>query len=269
MSNILTEQNEKFIAFLPEQFREEFRKQSFIAGGAVYSYLNNIPANDYDFFLKSEELANNIREFFLSKLCGESRDGKIINTYYNERHVIITDNAISFNTNSFDNNIYDWQIVTKWVGEPQDVIAEFDFKHNMLFWDANELLEHNVQFAPNNTQIYYKKQLLFNEDRARDISGILLRIPKFIECGFTITKAEHAKIILALLKTVGVKGTELPSKTIQRDTFYMANSPRIVDWDECDYNASTVASNNNLDLSQEVQSPKYRELEILHNILDY
>jgi hypothetical protein len=42
------------------------------------------------------------------------------------------------------------------------------------------------------------KKLVFNDLRPRDISGVLLRIPKFIKRGFTITKTEHAKILAKL-----------------------------------------------------------------------
>ncbi len=200
--NKLEEQKNKLLNYLPLELKEDFDKNAFIAGGAVYCYINNIDANDYDFFLKDEKFAKEIHEYF------EHTE------QLNNRKIIVTKNAITLKAppeecKYDESGSCDWQIITKWAGNPLDVISEFDFKHNMLYWDDNE----DEQIRPygydekiryyykelSDTKLYHRKQLLFNDERARDISGVLLRLPKFLKRGFTISKKEHGKIIKKLL----------------------------------------------------------------------
>jgi len=210
------EQNKiDFINFLPEELKEEFNTYSFIAGGAVYCFINNIEINDFDFFLKDQNFANKIYKYFndlKEKNDNEYRafdlDVKALN--YNGRRVIVTPNAITFQAPK-ESNESDWQIVIKFVGPPLEVISEFDFKHNMLYWDNNEDgFKDNIRYyysiprfvMDSEDNFYLNKQLNFNSERARDISGVLLRLPKFIKRGFTISKEEHSKIIKKLLGIV-------------------------------------------------------------------
>ena len=123
----------------------------YIAGGCIYSIWNNKAPKDYDIFCKSKAALTKIKQYFKNNSCN-----------------FISDNAITYGK---------YQFVTKWYGNPIDEVSKFDFKHNMFYYDKNGL--HNlVDWDFLNTN-----KLHFNNLRARDVSSILIRIPKFIARG--------------------------------------------------------------------------------------
>ena len=168
---------------LPYSFQQEFTEQAFIAGGCIYSLYNNKPVNDYDFFLKDERLAFKIINYFKPYVKIETDD--FSSGEYEGHSFRITKNAISF-----DNT---YQIVSKFIGEPWEVVNQFDFKHNMFAYRYKGNVEcfSEWEFLTDNT-------LHFNEERARDLCGVILRLPKFINKGFNISKSETAKILKKL-----------------------------------------------------------------------
>ena len=189
----LEKARQDLINILPEDLRDDFSKESYIAGGAIYSIWNNKPVKDYDFFVRSEELVEKIRNHteFMRVWQGEKGSVKI-GTYLGYT-LIITDNAIS---------IGDYQIITRWVGTPKEVIEEFDFKHNMYYYENNKI--HSLvgwKYIKDN-------KLIYNEKRARDICGTIIRVKRFVEKGFTITNSEMAKMLLKL-NEVGFNEREL------------------------------------------------------------
>lgn len=181
-------------------------------GGALYSIYHNKKVNDYDFFCRNKDVKKTIIEHAL--LADKKGTG----------------NAIT---------IGDCQIVTKWVGEPQEIINAFDFKHNMCyaFYDYG-MLDMNIHIE--HLDIFKSNKLIFNEGRARDFANILLRIPKFIKKGFTISKYEQALILKKLIdqeneysidvvsKGFSDKYTEIPmiNKLLDKTTPHSSN---------CDY----------------------------------
>lgn len=265
MINKLELQKIELTNYLPEELQDGFRKHAYIAGGAVYCYINDIKINDFDFFLKDKKFAKKVRDYFTSEydkgipleLDKEDTVIKNIKIFdYNDRRVTITPNAITFKGKEVFGE-KDWQIITKFVGNPMEVIGEFDFQHNMLFWDDHNLTSpDNISYShsridDNNNiywgepaDLYFKNQLIFNDTRPRDISGVLLRIPKFIQRGFTISKEEHSKIIKRLVKVTENKYTRTYTT---------------VDYDY-DFGGGSYSS---------VQSDYAREMEILDSYLEY
>ncbi|WP_240503997.1 hypothetical protein [Bacillus licheniformis] len=180
-----------FISLLPPEYQEEFKNKSYLAGGAIYSLYNNQIPKDYDFFLTDESLVKELRRFFDNGTL-KYKNGVKIGKYKDET-LVYTDNAISIGM---------YQIITKWVGTPEDVIGEFDFKHNMYYYINGEI-ETLVGWEYLNDN-----KLKYNEKRARDICGTIIRIKKFVERGFTITNHEVAKMLLKLHE-VGFNEREL------------------------------------------------------------
>lgn len=181
----LENEKEKLIELLPPTFRDRFREESFVGGGAIYSLYNDQEPKDIDFFVDNEDLVKDLRSYFALYLIGKGfdMDKKVIVSKYKDLNLVFTKNAIS---------IGKYQIITRWVGEPEEVVNEFDFKHNMFYiykgefdtfsqWD---FLEDNV--------------LRYNENRARDICGTIIRTKKFVERGFKLTNREMAKMLLKL-----------------------------------------------------------------------
>jgi hypothetical protein len=165
LRNIKSEFTKKYI---PPDLRNEFEKQAYLAGGCIYSLYQGNEVKDFDFFLKSAKFRDKLMKRF-------RKSSKVMQTKY----------ALSFEKGRY-------QIILKYIGKPRKVVREFDFKHNMFYYNKGAVKglvgEEHLQ----------SNKLHFNNERARDIAGVLLRLPKFINRGMTITKKEHAKILLKL-----------------------------------------------------------------------
>lgn len=188
----LKEAKDDFIKILPKHIQEEFREKSYIGGGAIYSIFNGEEPKDYDFFVIDEEFAKRLHEIFSLNPTLKYKGGIKIGTY-NGKRLIVTDNAIS---------IGDYQIITRWVGSPSHVIGQFDFKHN-IFYYQNDKVE-----TLSNWSYLSDNKLVFNDGRVRDICGTIIRTKKFVERGFTITNSEMSKMLLKLHE-VGFNEREL------------------------------------------------------------
>ncbi|UNY48747.1 hypothetical protein P9294_gp032 [Bacillus phage FADO] len=188
----LKKATDKFAELLPKQFREEFKEKSFLGGGAIYCLYNGKEPKDYDFFLKDKELGDRLRTYFVDNDRLKYKNGVLVSTYNNKR-LVVTDNAIS---------IGDYQIITRWSGTPKEVIREFDFKHNMYYFCNNRIEALTKWKYLDDNKLYY------NEERARDICGTIIRVKKFVERGFTITNSEMSKMLLKL-HDVGFNEREL------------------------------------------------------------
>lgn len=174
-----------FALLLPQDMRSEFIDNSFVGGGSIYTMYNEGKFNDIDIFVKSKDLLNRIEKFISENIS----DYKVLplkkiatGKFCGER-VVITNNAISIGIH---------QLIKKDYGEPIDVVGRFDFKHNMFWVEDGEVktLSH--------TDYLKSKKLMFNKDRARDIVGTLVRVPKFIDRGFTVSYTEMSQMLLKL-----------------------------------------------------------------------
>ena len=84
-----------------------------------------------------------------------------------------------------------YQVVTKYYGDPHTCVGQFDFKHNMYFYRP---YTGEIESACNGFESLYTNELIFNEERARDIEGVYLRIARFAERGFIVRPKMIAKI---------------------------------------------------------------------------
>jgi hypothetical protein len=176
-----------FLEIISEELRSIIDGNFFMAGGCIYSLYNNKIPNDYDIFLKNKETSDLVVKYFMKYLNKMARDGTYLGKY---KDFNITKTKYAITIGDF------FQIILKYYGEPNDVCSEFDFKHNMFYFDPNT----EMVFNQTNTSYSFlsSNKLYLNPLRARDYSGIMMRIPKFIERGFKIDKSEIAKIILKL-----------------------------------------------------------------------
>lgn len=197
-----------FLSLLPDELRYDFDKLSFIGGGAVYSLYNGNEVKDFDFFVKDKDFAKRIHKYFddnLNDFDLKYRNGVKIGKYKGKR-LIVTDNAIS---------IGEYQIITRWIGAPEEVIGEFDFRHNQFYW-----CEDKIETVTDWKYLEGDK-LIFNEDRARDIANCIIRMNKFLKRGFTIDNREISKLLLRLHE-VGFSDIDLEimrSKDSNRNNF--------------------------------------------------
>ncbi|EJW14106.1 hypothetical protein OB446_026835 [Paenibacillus alvei] len=199
VSQRLNQEKKNLIADLPAHLQDDFAKEGFISGGCIYSLYNGKEPKDYDFFVRTQSLADRLREFYMSLVVQDTSDDKhkkeknIFIVHYKGQRVVITKNAISIGKK--------YQIITKFFGAPKEVVTEFDFKHNM-FYHQNDRINtlSDWEYLDSNS-------LAYNEQRARDISGTIIRVHKFCERGMTITNAEMSKM-LRKLRDIGFTARE-------------------------------------------------------------
>ncbi len=136
----------------------------YIAGGAIFSLYNRQTPRDYDLF-------------FYDKMPD------YVYAYFTE--CFKTEYAIS---------IGKVQLIIKFFGAPHECVNQFDFKHNMYYYepfkDSSKIKSvlHDFSFLD-------KKELLLNDNRARDIENVFMRIRKFLDRGFKISHKERTKIL--------------------------------------------------------------------------
>lgn len=173
----------EMVHMLPFQFRDEFKEKAYVAGGCIYSLVNDLPVHDYDFFVTDKEFADRLLRYFEEITNKEGFKKSKIGTYRNKR-LTITKYAISIGD--------EFQIVVKYLGSPEEVCEEFDFLHNKFAYKHGEILE----FAE--WKYIQTNKLYFNEGRVRDVSGTIQRIPKMIDKGFEVSKTEISKMLKRL-----------------------------------------------------------------------
>lgn len=158
--NICQNLNEIFQDFLnlfeDEKLKEKLKKECYFAGGCIYSLYNDKEPKDYDIFLRSRKL---IRELKKIKIWNYK------STY-------------AFTVGKI-------QVITKFYGQPNKCVEQFDFKHNMYYYIP---FSEDIN-TPLGDYAYLKlNHLFFNKDRARDIEGVYLRVEKFLNRGMNISE---------------------------------------------------------------------------------
>ena len=157
----------------------------YIAGGCIYSLWNGKEPKDYDLFCKNKKAAKRLLKFF-----EENRD----------KCNIITENAISMDK---------FQFVIVHIGKPEVEVGRFDFKHNMFFYDGNDLV------ALVDWEYLDSKKLVFNHTRARNVLNILSRIPKFLERDMEISQSEIYRILECGTRPTRIIGERASIKRFQ------------------------------------------------------
>ncbi|MNW52478.1 hypothetical protein D3C74_299990 [compost metagenome] len=177
---------------LPIEFQAQFDRLSYIGGGCIFSLYNNKEPKDFDFLVHKSFPVDRFREYFIDQ-CGYHGDNIHGGTFCGSP-LLVTDNAIS---------IGKYQIITRWTGTPEEVINDFDFAHNMFYWE-----EYVGIHTLSDWKYLKSNELVYNEKRARDIVGTLMRVPRFVSRGMKIKHSELAKILLRLHE-VGFNEQEL------------------------------------------------------------
>lgn len=177
-----------------ECMRERVERHCYIAGGTVYSLYNGKEPKDIDIFVTDRSLLLDLITLFTGKLSNmKHSDSDIFISSYQGLRLVITNNAIS---------IGKYQIVLKDYGEPEEVVGTFDFKHNMFYFRYGHV--YNLV----DWKFLETEKMFYNSNRARDVVGTIMRIPKFIGRGMTISNREMSKMLLKL-NEVGFGDSEL------------------------------------------------------------
>lgn len=154
--------------------REALKEEVYFAGGCIYCLRNDKVVKDYDLFLKTDDLIEELMKLSIWSY--------------------ISDYALTCGK---------FQIVTKYFGEPETCVGQFDFKHNMHYYIPHSMTiecAYKEEYPEDEEPVFddfkylQTDELFFNESRARDIEGVWLRIEKFTARGMKISKKTKKKI---------------------------------------------------------------------------
>ena len=157
------------------ELRGALKENLYFAGGCIYCLRNDRPVKDYDMFLKDDSLVEELKKATIWSFVSEY--------------------ALTYGK---------YQVVTKYFGEPDYCVGQFDFKHNMHYYIPGtmkilcayeeELDDTDADSDFDDYKYLQTNELVFNENRARDIEGVWLRVEKFTSRGMTVSKETKKKI---------------------------------------------------------------------------
>ncbi len=167
--------------FENQKLADALKEKLYFAGGCIYCLRNDKVVKDYDLFLTDDEIIEDLKKLDIWSFTSEY--------------------ALTYGK---------FQIVIKYFGEPESCVGQFDFKHNMHYYipESNRIMcgyEEEIfdevvnglfgeEFGFEQFEYLNTNELHFNENRARDIEGVWLRIQKFVDRGMTISKETKKKI---------------------------------------------------------------------------
>ncbi|WP_123032206.1 hypothetical protein [Bacillus sp. TYF-LIM-B05] len=167
----------KLYAYLGEDLVKSLKKyEVIIAGGAITSLFNNKAINDIDLYFRSDKLACD----FLSEYW---QDGIYVAS--------LTKKAALFIKGELKVQMIHFRFFT----DPKEIFETFDYTVCMGAFDfkTEEFILHN-DFLKHNSQ----RVLRFNSGTAFPIVS-LIRVQKYIDKGYTISKSELIRVILACM----------------------------------------------------------------------
>lgn len=195
---------------------------AYIAGGAITSVFCNREVNDVDVYFKSKE-----HLFIFLQMVFEGIFA-LVCTNYTNRSIMFRDRETQQEVQA---------IVYKFFPTPEDIFNDFDYTINMGAYDfSNQQLTLHEDFLKHNSQRY----LQFNPNTAYPLISAL-RVNKYIERGYNISKPQYLKIMFAIAKlnlnsweeirdhVAGMYGLDLTQVFKDEDEFSLDKTIEILD----------------------------------------
>jgi hypothetical protein len=205
-------------ALINPHLKKIFENRSFLAGGAIRALKMNKPVNDYDFFFSDKETAQEFLSTIESGLKQTTTPfAKQETLKLNKIHK--SDNAITFTLKSVDENAeiveetqreYKIQFITKYYGNPMEVVNRFDFHHCMGYYiyQVDELYT-----TPLMEKAIKAKQLVYNpSSQENGLEGLPRRFVKFVEMGFVPTES----CVISVAEAIGKQSFSQIDEMISR-----------------------------------------------------
>jgi len=206
VEKLLTGVFEKYLeSITDEKLREAVKNNAFIAGGCIPSMLMDEWVNNYDVYFTSSVVAAAVREYYDKEVVfmlnnsnpsaytfklEETKDYKKITckeevTKNGFTPVFITKNAITLTDKI--------QLITKFTGEPCDVVKNFDWAHLRSYYKYPKL-----HLDPDVYRLITEKDLVYTGS-AYPLSS-MIRMQKYTKKGWKINAIDQLKIALEMAK---------------------------------------------------------------------
>lgn len=180
-----TEINKIKAAFDPEVYQLLQESDAILAGGAITSVFTNREVNDYDIYFKSKGGWCNV----LREMYGQN-SGNILDGMYSLRVVHYTGRSILCDSSEQKIQL----IGFKTFNSVLNIFESFDFTINMAAFEfKTETLTLHKDFLKHNSQRF----LSFNEKTDFPLVSAL-RVDKYKERGYSISKAQMFRLLLAV-----------------------------------------------------------------------
>lgn len=168
----------KLFAYLGEDIIDALiRHEAYVAGGAITSLMTNSEINDVDIYFRNKESAVN----FIEEIWDDGNGWVVSHT---NKATAITHDDITIQLIHFD-----------YFESPKEIFDKFDYTVCMGCYDfkTKEFILHN-DFLKHNSQ----RLLKYNHKTAFPIIS-LLRVQKYNNKGYSISKPEMIRIILSCM----------------------------------------------------------------------
>jgi hypothetical protein len=160
------------------EIKNIIKERSYITGGCIPSMLMDEFVNDYDIYFYTKEDADRVKKYFETAHT-KNKDDKF--------HVkLITDNAINLSDKI--------QLITKFVGQPYDVVEKFDWKHIKSYYICKE---ERLYLTNNVYQLICEKELIYTGSDYPLSS--LMRLKKYIKKGWNVSNTTILHIALDIV----------------------------------------------------------------------
>jgi hypothetical protein len=212
---------EKIFSETPVQIGEEkkvkmFNRGAYLAGGAIVNTLLGSEPNDYDIFFRDKDLALDFARAAVRGLpvtasvvqVNDKVDRVVLEANFSTINRILKadkKNELSFVSNtalSYKNKL---QVITAFIGEPEDVFKFFDYEHCKVYMDFNIVEEKFVVGDEQTISAILTKDLIYTGG-SKYILSALMRSQKFAKRGWSM------KLSSALRLSKGLGEIDLTNK---------------------------------------------------------
>ena len=196
----LRDKVDEWIKTLPFELRRDVLTSCFVSGGSIVSMLLGDTVNDYDIYFTKEETALKVASHYAKGKATElSYEAGTVNIVIRGSGVWLSDRTelepyepkcITGNAISLNDKV---QLITKFVGTPDEVHKNFDFVHCMCYYDPfgdNLVIPTDAALSMMTKELKYRGSLY-------PLASII-RTRKFIKKGWTINAGQYLKMILQL-----------------------------------------------------------------------
>lgn len=158
----------QFLGRFPESDRERVKNSVYIAGGSIVNYLLSEDVKDFDFFVKTEEQCNWIRDYFANH-----PDKKSIGLRARTMNAITLEFSDLYREPAI-------QVITRFFGPPERVFTTFDYEHCKCYYDFQTDELHY------NEEVILKKQLRYTGEKDKYSLNTLKRLVKYTNRGWKV-----------------------------------------------------------------------------------
>lgn len=202
---------DEWIKTLPCDLQDKVKDSVILTGGSIANMLLGEPVNDYDVYFKDyDTLLKTVKHYIKDiddvdtwdetpeyknkpdkddtrvRICVPSAGARQYAPKEDQRYTVVylTENAVTLSD--------DVQIVTRFIGDPEEIHSNYDFVHAMNYWTyADGLVLKKDALVSLMT-----KELRYSGSKYPLCS--IIRTRKFIKRGFTVNAGQYLKMALQL-----------------------------------------------------------------------